>query len=87
VLNTKQLDNKFLLSMAMLHDTRRSNSTHQVYEAVGAILSIKNYEDNTFVDLCLRGGCEYVVNAIATIEETYRNLELDILYLGESRLN
>lgn len=83
VRSTKQLDNSFLLSIAkMRHDTRRSNSTNQIYEAVGAVLSIKNYEDNTAVDLCSRAGCDYLINAVANISSSKRTLELDILYAG-----
>ena len=73
--------------MAMYHDTRRSNSTVQVYEAVGAILSIKDYNDETSVDLCSKGGCDYIFNAIARISASSRTLELDIAYLGEAHLN
>lgn len=88
VLSTKQLDNKFLLSIGkMRHDTRRSNSTHQIYEAVGAVLSIKNYEDNTAVELCSRAGCDYVINAVVNISSSKRTLELDVLYAGELLLN
>ena len=88
VRNTKQLDNSFLLSIAkMRHDTRRSNSTHQVYEAIGAVLSIKDYEDNTLVDLCSKSGCDYIVNAVANITANKRTLELDIFYAGEAHLN
>jgi len=85
--NTQQLDNKFLLSTGLYYDTRRSNTTHQVYEAVGAILSIKDYNDDILVDTCYREGCEYIVTAIASITPTTRTLELDVNYLGGLRLN
>ena len=73
--------------MNMHYDTRRSNTTHQVYEAVGGIISIKDLSDNSLVDLCVKAGCNYVVNAVATITTLTRSLELDILYLGENHLN
>ena len=87
VRSTKDLDSSYLLSINMHYDTRRSNSTHQVYEAVGAIISIKDLSDNSLVDLCVRAGCDYVVNAVATITSLTRSLELDILYFGENHLN
>lgn len=87
VVNTKQLDNSFLLSTTMRRDSRRSNATQQVYEAVGSILSIKDFNDNSLVDSCYREGCDYVVAAIATITSSSRILELDVNYLGGFRLN
>jgi hypothetical protein len=74
VVQTKQLDNHFLLSSNLRYDSRRSNSTHKVYEAVGAVLSIKDYNDDTLVDLCSREGCEYILNEIATISSSTRTL-------------
>jgi len=68
--------------MAMHYDTRRSNTTHQVYEAIGAVLSIKNLSDNSLVDLCIRAGCDYIINAVVTITAITRSVELDINYLG-----
>ncbi len=86
-MNTKQLDNKFLLSTGLLYDTRRSNSTTKLYEAFGAILSIKDYNDDILVDTCYREGCEYAVGAIISISAAARTLELNINYLGGLRLN
>ncbi len=60
VVNTQQLDNTFLLSAGLRYDSRRSNSTHKVYDAAGAILSIKNNNDNTLIDLCIRENCDYI---------------------------
>ena len=57
VVNTKQLDNKFLLSTGLRFDTRRSNSTHQYYESTGNMLSINNYHNDSLIDLCEREGC------------------------------
>ena len=71
----------------MHHDTRRSNNTHQIYEAVGAVLSIKDLSDNSLVNLCIQAGCNYVINSIATISTLTRSLELDFIYLGENHLN
>lgn len=87
VRSTKDLDSGYLLSMAMHHDTRRSNSTHEVYEAVGSVLSVKDYSDATLIDLCIRNGCNYIFNAVATINSLTRSLELDILYIGNGGLN
>ena len=87
VRSTKDLDNSYLLSAAFHYDTRRSNTTHQYYEAIGAVLSIKDLSDNSLVDLCVRAGCDYVINAIATITPITRSIELDINYFGENHLN
>ena len=87
VVNTKQLDNSFLLTMAMHLDSRRSNETHQIYESIGTILSIKDYSDNSFVELCFQVGCDYVINAIANIAASTRTLEIIVLYVGEIHFN
>lgn len=54
VVNTKQLGNAFSILAGMRFDSRRSNETTKVYEAVGSVLSIKNYNDEPLVDLCYR---------------------------------
>ena len=54
VVNTKQLGNSFIISSGLRYDTRRSNATTKVYESVGSVLSIKNYNDDALVDLCFR---------------------------------
>ena len=74
VVNTKQLDNKFLLSTDMRFDTRRSNSTTKVYESVGEILSIRDYNDDSLVELCYREGCNYIITGIARISSESRTL-------------
>jgi hypothetical protein len=71
----------------MRYDSRRSNSSHQVYESLGAILAIKDYNDNSLVDICYREGCDYIFAAVASISSTSRTLELDINYIGGVRLN
>lgn len=40
IVNTKQLDNSYMLSMALAYDGSRSNSTHTVYRATGHLLAI-----------------------------------------------
>ena len=50
-------------------------------------MSIKDFSDATLVNLCVQGGCEYVVNAVANITSSSRTLELDFVYLGEPHLN
>ena len=73
--------------MAMHYDNRRSNSTHQVYESIGAVLSIKDLSDNSLVDLCIKAGCDYVITAVATITSLTRSLDVNINYFGENHLN
>lgn len=67
VRNTQQLGNSFVCLAGMRYDTRRSNSTTKVYEAVGTVLSIKDYNDDSLVDLCIREGCEYVITFVARV--------------------
>jgi len=71
----------------MRYDTRRSNTTTKIYESVGTILSIKDYNDDSLVELCFREGCNYVVTGIASISSTSRTLEIDVNYFGGLRLN
>lgn len=87
VVNTKQLNNRFTVLAGMRYDTRRSNSTTKVFEAVGAVLSIKDYNDDVIIDLCEREGCEYIINMIARLTGSDRTLEIDFTYLGGLRLN
>lgn len=74
VFNTKQLNNRFTVLAGMRYDTRRSNSTTKVFEAVGAVLSIKDYNDDAIIDRCEREGCEYIINMIARLTGADRTL-------------
>jgi hypothetical protein len=58
----------------MKFDTRRSDSTTKVYESIGGILSIKDYNDDSLVELCYREGCNYIVTGIARISSEFRTL-------------
>ena len=87
VVNTKQLDNHFVLLSGLRFDSRRSNATHKGYVSVGAILSIKDYHNDTLVDLCTREGCEYVFTFVASISSILRTLQIDIAYLGGRDFN
>ena len=87
VANTKQLDNKFTILTGMRYDSRRSNSTNKVYESLGVILSIKDYNDDALVDRCYREGCDYSLLMIAHISSASRYLEIDVGYNGGNGLN
>ena len=87
VVNTKQLDNSFFILSGMKYDTRRSNATTKIYESAGAMLSIRDYNDNSLVDLCLSERCEYVFTMLANITSTTRTLEVNFNYFGGLRLN
>ena len=87
VSNTKQLNNRFTVLAGMRYDTRRSNSITKVFEAVGAVLSIKDYHDDAIIDRCEWEGCEYTINMVARVAGADRTLELDFTYLGGLRLN
>lgn len=47
VLSTKDLDNNFNLVAGFKRDSRRSNATHQIFEATGIHISIGDYNDET----------------------------------------
>ena len=87
VVNTKQLDNTFFILSGMKYDTRRSNATTKIYESAGAMLSIRDYNDNSLVDLCLNERCEYVFTMLANLTSTTRNLQINFNYFGGPRLN
>lgn len=57
VVNTKQLNNRFNIYAGFRYDSRRSNGTHKVFEAVGNILSLKDYNDDSKLNLCLSENC------------------------------
>jgi hypothetical protein len=83
VVNTKQLDNTFRILSGMKYDTRRSNATTKIYESAGAMLSIRDYNDNSLVDLCLNERCEYVFTMLANLTSTSRNFQTFNASVGE----
>jgi hypothetical protein len=54
---------------------------------VGTMLSIKDYNDESLVDLCYTDGCEYVVNMVARLSSNLRLLTIDFTYSGALMLN
>jgi len=74
VVNTKQLDNHFQLLSGLAYDPRRSNATHKVYESFGSVLSIKDYNNDTLVELCVAQGCNYELTFVASISSVSRTL-------------
>lgn len=64
VTSVKDLDNTFRMASALHLDTRRSNTTHKVYESVGSQISIGDYNDETKVQLCLAEGCDYIFTVV-----------------------
>ena len=87
VVNTKQLNNRFIISSGLRYDTRRSDANTKYYEALGGVLSVKDLNDEPLVDRCLNEGCEYAINLVARLTNTERTLELDFVYTGGLRLN
>lgn len=87
VVNTKQLDNKFTILTGMKYDPRRSTASTKVYESIGVILSIKNYNDDNLVEQCYRQGCDYNFLLVAHISSASRYLEVDVGYVGGAGLN
>lgn len=87
VVNTKQLGNTFKILSGMMYSTRRSNATTKIYESAGVLLSIKDYNDDALIDLCLRDGCVYAFNMVASISASSRTLEITFEYIGGLRLN
>ena len=49
-------------------------------------MALKDYENDTHVQLCYREGCDYIFNAVAFISSK-SHLELDVLYLGGMHLH
>lgn len=49
VVNTKQLDNVFIVNMGLDFNEYLSNSTHDVYEAEGVVLAVKNYNNDSHI--------------------------------------
>lgn len=85
VVSTKQLDNIFTVNMGLDFNEYVSNSTHDIYEAEGLILALKDYNNDTHVELCYRESCDYLFNAIVYVS-AHSHLELDIVYLGGMHL-
>lgn len=44
-------------------DFEKSNTTTQIYTAFGSIMSIKDYNDVSLVDSCLKDGCLYNITS------------------------
>jgi hypothetical protein len=87
VVNTKQLDNVFLLSTNMEFDKAESSSSQDVYISKGSLLSINDYSDESLVEACIAQRCAYVVTALVVIKSSIRMLYLDINYTGGKGLN
>ena len=62
VLKTKDLDNVFQLLVGFHYDEKQSTEEVKQYTAVGSHISIKNYEDEPKIELCLKERCEYEFN-------------------------
>lgn len=54
VVNTKQLDNVFIVNMGLDFNEYLSNSTHDIYEAEGIVLAANNYHNDSHIELCYR---------------------------------
>ncbi len=54
VRKTSQLNNRFELYAGFKFNSKKSNETHRYYNAVGSLLSIQDYNDETKIDLCYR---------------------------------
>ncbi len=87
VMNTKQLDNTFIIKMGLFYEQYVSNSTHAYYSSEGIILAAKDYANDTELDFCFRESCDYFFNAIVEISAHEKHVELDVIYLGGMHLN
>lgn len=86
VQQTKDLNNKFTITAGLRFDSKRSNSTAKLYEAVGTILSIADFNDDRKVDTCTVDGCEYKISVWLAVSSTESSVELDVSYVGAEAL-
>ncbi len=82
VTQTKQLTDHFNLVAGFKFNGNRSDADHKVYDAIGAMISIGDYEDTHKIDECLKEGCEYIFNTILRVTPTAKTLEIDVSYTG-----
>jgi hypothetical protein len=84
---TSQLGNEFILRAAFVFNSRNSTTDLKKYDSVLGLLSIKDYNNESNIQACIREGCEYTILAVLAVSKTSKNLELDIGYAGGQRLN
>ncbi len=87
VRQTKDLGNVFQLVAGFKLDQSKSTEQIKVYHAVGSIMSIKDYSDDSLVTRCISQGCLYTMNFILTASQNTRTLEIDTFYTGSIGLN
>lgn len=87
VVQTKNLDNKFILVAGFHYDQQRSNATHKLYSATGSHISLDDYNNDTKIDHCVTQGCDYVFNLLLTITGGTRSLTINVSYGGGAGLN
>lgn len=88
VLSTKDLGNVFTLVGGYHLDTRRSNTTHRIYESTGVHISLDDYNNDKKIDSCIAHGCDYVFTTVLTtaIQTDSKVLTLSVNYAGDATL-
>lgn len=87
VRKTSQLGNEFILRAAFGFNSKNSTADLKKYDSAIGLLSIKDYNNETNIDYCLRQGCEYSFLAVLAISNSSKSLEIDVIYTGAQRLN
>ena len=87
VRKSSQLGNEFILRAAFGFNSRNSTADVKKYDSFLGMLSIKDYNNESNIQACIREGCEYTVLAVLVISNSAKSLELDIAYTGGQRLN
>jgi hypothetical protein len=74
VKQTRDLGNIFGLVGGMKFDSSKSSDQTKVYNGVGTILSIKDYNDDSLITRCISQGCAYNMNCVLTITPSSKSL-------------
>lgn len=74
VRQTKDLGNVFQLVAGFKFDQGRSTEQIKYYRAAAAILSLKDYNDDSRITQCISQGCQYTLNMILTVTQNTRTL-------------
>ena len=87
VRQTRDLGNIYQLVAGMKFDSSKSTDQVKVYRGSAAILSIKDFNDDSSVTRCINQGCTYTLNLVLNDAVSSRTLEIDSFYAGVLGLN
>lgn len=87
VRKTSDLGNEFILRGAFAFNSKNSTDDLKHYDSVLGMLSIRDYNNESNIQACIREGCEYTVAAVLSISNSSKSLDLTIVYTGGQKLN